>query len=246
MKLNVQKWVVSMNQARYQLNESRRSDWFKSLRPLSDEKFSAMLQMPQSEFSKVIAEKVKPTATVKKPSARDVASALSIMTPDGEYVDDDDPELIAAFGRVMYLSEIGEHALQQFPNETLNLVRKPSCPHNRHIFDEAAPHKNEKTYYDGGRDHMLIDFTTLQDRDPSEQCAVLCHETFHFMHHRHNRAAYLARLRRHSEEWSNLEEQLTITGDCAGIEEDGFDYLLFNENTVLRGFKLPERTSHDA
>jgi len=145
------------------------------------------------------------------------------------------PDLVNAYIRVMMLSEIGEEALRRLPDATLNLVQ---------VFG------SEPTLYYSKDTAIQINVDTLGARDPEEQCAVLCHETFHFIHHTNNRDAYRFRLTvggRHGFASSNREEELAITGECEGVENnaDGWNHKLFNENAVLRDRGLPPRASHD-
>lgn len=138
--------------------------------------------------------------------------------------------IVAGYLRVMMLSELGEHALLQFPAAELNILEVHSG----------------STHYDAGNNTISINSTSLESHSAEEQCATLCHETFHYFHAMHNREQYRYRLTLSGTRgFPNREEQLTITGSCEG-DNDGWNHKLFNENAVLRGFELPERTSHEA
>ncbi len=143
-------------------------------------------------------------------------------------------DLISAYQRVMCLCEIGEHALSQFPQATLTL-------HEKH--DAGA------TLFDGTTISITIYMGTLAALTPQEQCATLCHETFHFFHKCKDSAAYTLRTTMPVgayPTWANYEEELTITGECPTVKDnqDGWDHKLFNENAVLRELECPPRTNY--
>jgi len=139
-----------------------------------------------------------------------------------------EPGIVASYGRVMYLSEIGEHALLQFPDKTLKIVAIASGA----------------TLYDASSTTISINVAELGTHPAEEQCATLCHETFHFFHDMLDPPNFRRRNTLSSRDFDTEEEELTITGTCPSVRDDAWDHSLFNENAVLRDRGLPERTSH--
>jgi hypothetical protein len=113
------------------------------------------------------------------------------------------PDLVEAYVSVIMLSEIGEHALMQFSDYTLKIARAFG---------------SEKTLFDGRTCTLNINVDDLSPRAPEEQCAVLCHETFHFFHFAHDPVGYRFRNTIGSENFDTQEEELTIKGTTSDAE----------------------------
>ena len=133
----------------------------------------------------------------------------------------------------MRLSEIGEHALTQFPDRTLEVKKIFGC---------------SPTLYDAKGNSININVKVLRKKEPEEQCAVLCHETFHYFHATHDKNSYIRRRQTPSGfyKWQDYEEELTITGKVNGkdFKDGGVNHSLFNENAVLKDRDLPPRSNY--
>ena len=139
-------------------------------------------------------------------------------------------DLVQMYIGAVMLSEIGEHALIQFADSTLTL-RAATTP----------------TLFSAADLALDINVEALRRLTPEEQCAVLCHETFHFFHFVHDSVGYRMRNTLPSAQFGNQEEELTINGttsDGRATPRAGLNYRLFSENAVLRDRGLAARTSH--